>query len=495
MPEPYHLETQVFAKGKNGKVVKQDALFPILLPHQWVETLEAAGKDDVLGASEVPEFWACQTLQNPRLKKSKAYLQSCGDWKAEGPIPFALHGDAAPHTETDGLMVLSMRSMCSSLPVNVSQLLLLVAPKSIITPEMWAAVWDVLTWSLTALAKGKMPQRDVKGKPWKEKGSLVKGMVFSITGDLEFFYQEFKFPRPNTANPCGWCRCNQTDIPWNDWRSRAEWRKTLKSPEEMMAAFDHKLFNVPGINPLALMLDTLHTLDLGVATHILGNLLWELLEASPQSRDVAMRHLNKRIQELYGELGIPAAQRVHAISHKDLRKKAEEYPTLKHQKGARVRKFVPVAKLLAEESCTTTHDQHRLEVLKDLETMYQCLDVKGYGWTATLQKKFELAVNQMAKHYGWLAKEAFEDHKFLWSQVQKVSPGTSFARNGTIFAPMSLLDIWLRILYGDNGQTVPSLCPWQPRVEGATTHVGQVQVLLVPDAGKQNPGRLKHKHE
>lgn len=144
------------------------------------------------------------------------------------------------------------------------------------------------------LAEGHTPTTDEKGRTLPaemetESGQPVQaGMVFSITGDLEWFYNEFGFPRPNTQNPCPWCKCDKGEIPWNDFRSSADWRNNLVSPEEMMSAFHHKLFSVPGVNPLAISIDCLHTLDLGVSSHIVSNLLWELLEKMPQNRNTAM---------------------------------------------------------------------------------------------------------------------------------------------------------------------------------------------------------------
>ena len=118
----------------------------------------------------------------------------------------------------------------------------------------------------------------------------------------------------------------------------------MLTPEELMAAFNHKIFTVSGVNPMAPRLDTLHTLDLGVSCHIVGNLLWELMLGMPYNRDISMRKLNAKIQKFYESEGIPAIDRLRTISHSDLRKNAQEYPTLKHQKGARVRKFIPVGK-------------------------------------------------------------------------------------------------------------------------------------------------------
>ena len=93
--------------------------------------------------------------------------------------------------EMDALIILSMRSICTSLLVDSSQLLLLAIPKTIITEEMWEEVWDVLVWSFEAMAQGKMPVSGPKGGSltlWlqNQKGKqMPKGMVYAITGDLE----------------------------------------------------------------------------------------------------------------------------------------------------------------------------------------------------------------------------------------------------------------------------------------------------------------------
>ena len=56
-------------------------------------------------------------------------------------------------------------------------------------------------------------------------------MIYCITGDMEFFYQEFQFPRPNTANPCLWCASTQEGKDcWNDFREKAGWRRTTLRP-------------------------------------------------------------------------------------------------------------------------------------------------------------------------------------------------------------------------------------------------------------------------
>ena len=50
--------------------------------------------------------------------------------EAIGPIPWLLHGDGAPFSEVDSLMVLSMRCAISHHSIKVSQLLLAALPKT-----------------------------------------------------------------------------------------------------------------------------------------------------------------------------------------------------------------------------------------------------------------------------------------------------------------------------------------------------------------------------
>ena len=79
--------------------------------------------------------------------------------KKDAPLRFALHGDAAPHTESDSLTVVSMRSMTTKRPVGESQLLLFALPKSMLAKETLKPIWEVICWSLEAMVQGKWPSK------------------------------------------------------------------------------------------------------------------------------------------------------------------------------------------------------------------------------------------------------------------------------------------------------------------------------------------------
>ena len=68
-------------------------------------------------------------------------------------------GCSPPHTESDSLMVVSMRSMTTKRPVGESQLLLFALPKSMLAKETLKPIWEIICWSLEAMVQGKWPSK------------------------------------------------------------------------------------------------------------------------------------------------------------------------------------------------------------------------------------------------------------------------------------------------------------------------------------------------
>ena len=208
--------------------------------------------------------------------------------------------------------------------------------------------------------------------------------------------------------------------PFNDFREKALWRTSLTTAEGLKEKLHHPLLEVTGINAWAIMLDTLHTLDLGVCSHLYGNLLAELQEQRPESREKALQQLNLEIASIYTELGVPAGQRIKVLYQSDIRgKKAEEFPCLKHVKGRRIRHFAQVATVLAERYNTTRAGEHRLKACQAMERVCNILDLRVVVWDAVTKQDFEKQVKTFGLHYGWLAKNAMQNREFKYSIVQK----------------------------------------------------------------------------
>ena len=115
---------------------------------------------------------------------------------------------------------------------------------------------------------------------------LRRGVLWSITGDLEWFCQEFQFPWSASNQLCAFCKADQKKTEskhsFTDFRPEASWRKTKYSNQELKAKFDnHPLWKAPTVSFLSVRLDWLHTVDLGVAAYFHGSLLYSIMEELP----------------------------------------------------------------------------------------------------------------------------------------------------------------------------------------------------------------------
>ena len=68
------------------------------------------------------------------------------------------------------------------------------------------------------------------------------------------------------------------EIPVFDFRTTAKWRKTCCTYEDMVVMYNHPVFKAPGLNCKAIFFDVMHTVDLGVSTHVAGSGLWQATE-------------------------------------------------------------------------------------------------------------------------------------------------------------------------------------------------------------------------
>ena len=132
-----------------------------------------------------------------------------------------------------------------------------------------------------------------------------------------------------------------------------------------------------------------------------------------------LSQLNKEITKHYERLGIEAQKRIRQLNLTDLAESNEEYPTLKHQKAAKIRWFAPVAVQLAKEHNEGKAGKHREAVAKELDKLYTLLACPWQDWNEEKQKKMKKGLEAMMSHYSWLARDAMMNGKHLWSLVQK----------------------------------------------------------------------------
>lgn len=206
--------------------------------------------------ADLDKYWSEQDFKkNPQLKMAATFWTSF-DVQNELPIPLLLHGDHASFSETDSMLVVSMRCVISDKAVKNSELLLACLPKEATTGSTWKPIWDAITASLTALANGRHPDRS---RP------LRRAIVMAVAGDLEFFAAEFGWPTASSNYPCPFCKADnffnedKKVAPFNDFRPTAAWRALPRTPPNN----GHQLLSVPAVNCWSLKLDLLHMVDLG----------------------------------------------------------------------------------------------------------------------------------------------------------------------------------------------------------------------------------------
>ncbi|CAK8985686.1 Uncharacterized protein SCF082_LOCUS238 [Durusdinium trenchii] len=314
------------------------------------------------------------------------------------PIPWCLHGDAAPFTETDSIQVISFRCLLASMPVGDSQLLLAAIPKAAVSKETFNTIMECMAWSFTSLYEGKAPKKNHSGVPhgWSEGQTPEKG---SFVGNLEWFASEFGFPYSSSNMICAYCLADQkktgSERPFTDCRPTAPRPSHSENPGE-----------------------------------------------------AKMQLLNKKIAEMYGKLGIEAAKRIKHLTLNDVASSAEECPALKHIKGNKIRHFAPVALELSKLQADDRAGQHRVATLEELQRIYTLLGKNWKEWSPECGIALERAGQVLLAHYSWLANDAFEKRFasiFSGAEAPQIeSPsGTSPS-----YPSSQRMVLWLRELYG-----------------------------------------------
>ena len=157
----------------------------------------------------------------------------------------------------------------------------------------------VLTSTFEALYRGVWPSADWRGVQFppdspdgRRAGTPLanglKGVVVSISGDMDFYAQYLGLPRWNSANPCSMCQSRRGPATWHGFAPDSPWRTTLWRPGPWRAwllrsrncLFDSHLFSV-----LHSHYDLMHCKYLGFCQQLFGSVLSILTGACAQPSD------------------------------------------------------------------------------------------------------------------------------------------------------------------------------------------------------------------
>ena len=321
---------------------------PFLLPHEMILGLvHAHGLENFLIDSGAAIF---ATLD-----------QQCRRWSLDPSVvvPIGLHGDGVPYTKKESLEVVSFNFL--SAPTG-DRIPFTALSKKNCTAATWAAVFEVLVWSLRMLFAGRVSKYLPGGSEWtaraKRKMSCDDGsfsfraMLLQVRGDWPFLRQLFCFPSWSSHSICWKCAASNSEpetnvLSYQHTHAGAAWRSSRISETEFLRRLHAQGVQ---INPLLglqnfclsmVVLDWLHVVDLGVGADVLGNLFYTALTykgaqlLAGRTKDERLVSLWKKLREWYSIN--KQASMLDNLTHEMIRRDGgQKKPRLK-AKGAEAR--------------------------------------------------------------------------------------------------------------------------------------------------------------
>ena len=283
-------------------------------PAQWRQFI-VGGEDDVEG------FWDSLQQEDP---KWQAWKGALSDRELAFAVPFALHGDGVPVFKGKSLEVTSANSLLGKGSTLDLKLLMGCYWSQCASkppgPDTEDAMWKVYHWDIVTLWSGNHPLADHTGAPWPEDtaearlaGTPLAGGFFGVPwvfkADLDYFAKTLHLEHYGSHTPCALCRADRDQRPWTDFRPDSAWKDTLWDDTAWRVHHPepHRLFRTLACGIHTVQVDTLHCLSLGVAQHIGGNVLRQLVytvlnTGSLQERLQTVWHW---VQRYYREQRVP----------------------------------------------------------------------------------------------------------------------------------------------------------------------------------------------
>ena len=417
--------------GPGGQV--QIKAHPFILPHEMFSRLHAErletffqcvqGDDAERGA-----LW--DGLVNlPVVQKHPSLDPN----QLQRTIPLGMHGDAGAFSKQDSLFVLTWNSLVGQGTTREQRFLITCVRKSDLLADgsTLEAIFHVLAWSFNCLLTGQTPHQDPDGLPLEGGGKalagLWRGACIQIRGDWQFYCQAFGFPLWNTDSRMCWlCRASNIhkELLWTNFNANAPWRQTLWTHESYMADVESKgelppnVFGICGLRLECIMVDVLHAVDLGIASQIIGNVLYEILPRFGPNKDVQIQALNSRLKTWYRENKVTS--QIRGKLTMSALKAPGKSPELK-AKAAATRHIAPfAAQLAAEFNDGTLHDVRRQAVIDSLVDFYTIIEHGSRQISDKGLQRLPACCQQLCTAYAFLASEAEQAQEPAWKEKPKM---------------------------------------------------------------------------
>ncbi len=240
-------------------------------------------------------------------------------------------------------------------------------------------------------------------------------------GDWAFYAKVFLFPYWNCQRCCWLCAASHKGSnSYHDCSEGAGWRRDRRSPHQFLeeqheeGILPSRFFSIPGMQIGHVMIDWLHSVDLGISQDIVGNLFWEVLpKLGGRRQEDNIKLLWQRIQSFYKAFAVPS--RLDYLNRRVI-KEGKHSPKLR-SKAAQCRYLVPLVAQLAFEHLhpEDQHSQTVMHVVLLLQQLYQFLSCDPFPGLAAAQ-----CCRQMCILLSALEMEAVAEGQNVWRMKPKV---------------------------------------------------------------------------
>ena len=307
-----------------------------ILPHEMFATMYAHAKpvfENILtgGGENLQKWWAAEAEWAAKAENNSrctwfTHHPAIQGAPAEKRVPIGIHGDDAGVQGQESVTVLTWGSVAVEGPTLDTRLIFCMLKESeAVKPASLHKVFEVLTWSLTALAAGIFPAEDETGqafgpdyyparaakagKPLTSEGH--RGCWAEMRGDWKFLHESLHTRAYYGANECcHFCAAAKSGperLWYTNFRIGSDLRATRVTSKGWRTAAEadpgpvSPLLKIPGFCIWRVHFDIMHTLDLGVLTHVLPSALTELTAAADvftgETRDDRLNEATKSYRE------------------------------------------------------------------------------------------------------------------------------------------------------------------------------------------------------
>ena len=410
-------------------------MHPVLLPHQVFGTLYHHRRELWNAWLRGPEnaaldFW--KALKDSSIVQGHPGLRDRGHWGMT--LPLGLHGDGGAFSKQDSLFVISFNSLCAAHGSGegfAKRFLFTIIRKRDLAPGTLDVLWRVFAWSVNQLLTGITAPTTWEDRPADGGGQFIaerwRAALVQIRGDWEFYANVLGLPSWSSAeNMCWLCdaSANIAHLAWQAAGPDAGWRATRRSHSSYLRDLRAKgrtppllLTIVVGLTLGCIMVDVLHAVDQGVASHVIANIFMHCIRkrvwgGATQAMNLAK--LDEEIEAWCKEKKVKS--RLQGKLTMERLRSQSGFPKLKC-KAAATRHLSEFAYNLAVRHCQD--DRRIVAVGQLLVEFYTLIEGENLHMRRSAIDRIAVVGRSLVQLYGQLARSALASNQKMWKVTPK----------------------------------------------------------------------------